>query len=197
MQRRSFAEVATGAVVLLVAAGFLLFAVSGSGLSMKSEGLILTARFDRVDGLNPGADVRIAGVKVGSVAEQRIDPRSFLAVLTLRIDPALRLPADSSAEITSEGLLGGRYVALVPGGSDRVLQNGQEITITQSAVSLESLLGRFIFSVTELNNQRQQETQGARNEPAAQTPTPQTPTPQIPTPPTPAPRTPAPQTPQR
>ena len=150
MKRRSLAETAAGGVVLLVAAAFLVFAMTNSGRGgLSGPAQTLTARFDRIDGLAPGADVRIAGVKVGSVAEQRIDPQSFLAVLTLRIDASLRLPSDSSAEIASEGLLGGRFVSIVPGGADRLLANGGQITITQSAVSLESLLGRFIFSMTE------------------------------------------------
>ncbi|WP_270938098.1 outer membrane lipid asymmetry maintenance protein MlaD [Falsiroseomonas oryzae] len=150
MKSRSIAEVAAGAVVLLVAAAFLVFAVTNSGRGgISGPALTLTAKFDRIDGLAPGADVRIAGVKVGSVTDQRIDPQTFLAVLTLRIDGSLRIPADSSAEIASEGLLGGRFVSVVPGGADRILANGGEITITQSAVSLESLLGRFIFSMTE------------------------------------------------
>jgi phospholipid/cholesterol/gamma-HCH transport system substrate-binding protein len=150
MKDRSIAEILAGAVVLLVAAGFLLFAVTNSGRSsLSGPGITLSAKFDRIDGLAPGADVRIAGVRVGSVVAQRIDPASFLAVLTFRIDGALQIPADSSAEIASEGLLGGRFVSIVPGGADRILADGGEITITQSAISLESLLGRFIFSMTE------------------------------------------------
>ena len=155
MQKRSLAELVTGAIVLSVAAFFLVYAVTGSGRSLTGgPGIALTARFDRIDGLAAGADVRLAGVKVGQVVAQRIDPETFLAVLTLRVDAGLRLPTDTSAEIQSEGLLGGKYVALVPGGADRFLRDGQEITITQSAVSLESLLGRFIFSVTEMNQGR-------------------------------------------
>lgn len=155
-QRRGIAELLTGAAVLLIAAGFLVYAITNSGRASVSGGLTLTARFDRIDGLAPGADVRIAGVKVGQVVNQRIDPQTFLAELTLRVDGSLRLPSDTSAEITSEGLLGGKYVALVPGGADRILRDGQRIDITQSAVSLESLLGRFIFSVTEMNSNRSQ-----------------------------------------
>ena len=103
-------------------------------------------------------------MRVGSVVSQRIDPQSFLAVLTLSVDPSLRLPSDTSAEITSEGLLGGKYVALVPGGSDRMLRDGGEIEITQSSISLESLLGRFIFSVTEMNNPNRQQQPGGANQ---------------------------------
>ncbi len=150
MKGRSLAEVAAGAVVLLVAVGFLVFAVTNSGRGgVSGPGITLSAKFDRIDGLAPGADVRIAGVKVGSVVDQRIDAQSFLAVLTMRIDGALRLPSDSSAEIASEGLLGGRFVNIVPGGAERILADRGEITITQSAISLESLLGRFIFSMTQ------------------------------------------------
>ncbi|HYF09156.1 MAG TPA: outer membrane lipid asymmetry maintenance protein MlaD [Acetobacteraceae bacterium] len=170
MRSRSFAEIAVGAAVLLVAAGFLLFAVTSSGRTVVSrDGLMLRAKFERIDGINVGSDVRIAGVRVGSVVEARIEPETFLAVVTLRVDGGLRLPTDTSAEITSEGLLGGRFVALVPGGSDRVLANGQQITNTQGAVSLEALLGRFIFSVTELNSGRGgQQPQTPAPEPAPQ-----------------------------
>ncbi len=160
MKGRSIFEVLVGALVLIAAVGFLSYAVTSTGRSAATGGLTLLAKFDRIDGLAPGADVRIAGVKVGSVTAQRIDPTTFLAVLTLQVDSALRIPEDSSAEITSEGLLGGKYVAIVPGGADRILAPGAEIKITASAVSLEALLGRFIFSVTELAGQR----------PAAETP---------------------------
>jgi phospholipid/cholesterol/gamma-HCH transport system substrate-binding protein len=152
---RSIAEVAAGAVVLLVAAAFLAYAVLNSGRgSVGADGMLLTARFDRIDGLANGADVRIAGVKVGSVTDSRIDPATFGAEVTLRVDRTLRLSSDTSAEITSEGLLGGKYVSLVPGGGERMLADGGRITETQGSISLESLLGRFIFSVTQMNAQQ-------------------------------------------
>lgn len=152
MKGRSLLEVAAGAAVLLVAAVFLGYALLHSGRgSVSADGLQLTARFDRIDGLANGADVRIAGVKVGTVTGSRIDPETFGAELTFRVDRSLKLPSDTSAEITSEGLLGGKYVSLVPGGSERLLADGGRITETQGSVSLESLLGRFIFSVTQMN----------------------------------------------
>ena len=176
MKGRNLGELVAGAAVIAVAALFLVYAVTNSGRGSSGAGLTLQARFDRVDGLSPGAEVRIAGVRVGSVTGQRIDPQTFLAVLTLQVEGGLRLPDDTSAEITSESLLGGKYVALVPGGSERMLANDGTIGITQSAVSLESLLGRFIFSVTELAASRTEE-------PAAGAPaTPAAPTPAAPTP---------------
>lgn len=159
MSRRNIAEILAGALVLAVAAVFLFYAVTHSGRTL-TQGYALTARFDRIDGLAQGADVRVSGVKVGSVVDQRIDPDSYLAVVTMRIDPGIRLPTDTSAEITSESLLGGRYVALVPGGSERMLADGGTIEATQSAISLEALLGRFIFSVTDLVSAVGKEAQG-------------------------------------
>ncbi|MBS7810996.1 outer membrane lipid asymmetry maintenance protein MlaD [Roseococcus pinisoli] len=152
MKGRSIAEVATGAVVLAAAGAFLVYAVVHAGRTPQTGGIALSAQFDRIDGLNDGADVRIGGVKVGSVTDLRIDPRSFQAEVTLRVRSDLALPADSSAEVTSEGLLGGKYISIVPGGSDTLLRNGGRITETQGSVSLESLLGRFIFSVTQMNS---------------------------------------------
>jgi phospholipid/cholesterol/gamma-HCH transport system substrate-binding protein len=146
MMRRNATELLAGAAVLLAAAGFLAYAVSATGRSVGGEGITLTARFERIDGITPGTDVRLAGIRVGSVVAQRIDPETFLAVVTMRVDGALRLPEDSSAEITTDGLFGGRFVALVPGGAERRLGDGDTIRITQSSISLESLIGRFMFS---------------------------------------------------
>ena len=152
MKGRSIAEVSAGAMVLVVAAVFLVYAVTHSGRgAVTADGLRLSARFDRIDGLANGADVRLAGVKVGTVTETRIDPERFTAEVVMRIDRSLRLPLDTSAEVSSEGLLGGKYISLVPGGSEAVLADGGRITETQGSVSLESLLGRFIFSVTQMN----------------------------------------------
>ena len=150
MASRGIAEVLTGAAVLLAAAGFLGFAVAHSGRG-TGTGYDLTAKFDHIDGLTTGSDVRIAGVKVGSVSEQRIDPATYLAVVTLKIRDDIQIPKDTSAEITSESLLGGKYLSLTPGGDSVMLKPGQAVTITQSAISLEQLLGKFIFSVTSLN----------------------------------------------
>lgn len=166
MKGRSLAELAAGAIVLVVAVAFLAYAATNSGRSTTSTGMTLHARFDRIDGLAPGSDVRIAGVRVGSVTQERIDPQTFLAVVTMQVDSGLKLPDDTSAEITSESLLGGKYIALVPGGSDKDLRDGSEISITQSSVSLEALLGKFIFSVTQMNSAKPEEETPANGQPA-------------------------------
>jgi phospholipid/cholesterol/gamma-HCH transport system substrate-binding protein len=149
MPSRNLGEIAAGTVVLVVAIGFLGYAVAGSGRSSLG-GYPLTAQFDHIDGLTLGSDVRIAGVKVGAVTGERIDPKTYEAVVTLQVRDGLELPKDTSAEVTSDGLLGGKYLSLSPGADAAMLQPGQAITITQGSVSLEQLLGKFIFSVTNM-----------------------------------------------
>jgi phospholipid/cholesterol/gamma-HCH transport system substrate-binding protein len=149
MARRNVAEVLTGGVVLLATAGFLAYAVAHSGRSVSS-GYTLVAKFDHIDGLPAGSDVRMAGVKVGSVLTEEVDPKTYLAVVTLSVQNGLELPKDTSVAVTSDGLLGGKFLSLSPGGDTAMLQPGQTITITQSSISLEDLLGKFIFSVTDL-----------------------------------------------
>ncbi len=124
MARRNAAEVLSGAVVLLVAAGFLGYAVAHSGRS-AAAGYSLTAKFDHIDGLPVGSDVRMAGVKVGGILAERIDPQSYLAVVTFSVRDGLELPKDSSAAVTSDSLLGGKYLSLSPGADTTMLRPGQ------------------------------------------------------------------------
>jgi phospholipid/cholesterol/gamma-HCH transport system substrate-binding protein len=156
MARRSVTEIAAGAVVLLVAAGFLFYAVANTGRGAVG-GYTLHAAFDNVGGISPGADVRIAGLKVGSVSGLSIDPKSYQAVATFTVQSDIKLSADSSATIATGGLLGGNFVSLSPGGDEKTLADGGTITITQSAVNLEDLLGKFIFNVGSLADASQKQ----------------------------------------
>ncbi len=156
--KRSVAELATGAVVLLVAAAFLAYALVNTGRSVAG-GLRLSAQFENVGGVAAGADVRLAGVKVGSVTDLRIDPRTFQAILNFTVRDDLKLPTDTSAVISTGGLLGNQFVTLSPGGSAKNLADGGVITVTQSATNLEDLLGKFIFNVGALANATQQSLQ--------------------------------------
>jgi phospholipid/cholesterol/gamma-HCH transport system substrate-binding protein len=138
-------ETVMGAVVLVVAALFLFFAYSTSQVRAV-QGYQVTAQFDSVTGIRDGGDVRIAGVKVGSIISATLDPKTFLADLRLSIDPAYKLPEDTTAKIVSAGLLGDKFIALDPGGSDQTIPPGGRIKITQSSVSLEDLIGQMMFS---------------------------------------------------
>lgn len=167
--RRSAAELLAGGIVILIALGFLVYALANTG-RVQVGGTTLTASFDNLGGLASGADVRIAGLKVGSVIASRIDPKTYQAVLTFTVQPDVQLPTDSSATISSGGLLGGAFVSLSPGGADTMLKNGQAISITQSAVNLEDLLGKFIFNVGNLADATQKSLQRQGGGPAGGTP---------------------------
>ena len=143
--RGNVIETVMGAVVIVVAGLFLVFAYNTSQRRAVS-GYELSAEFSRIDGIRQGSDVRISGIKIGSVAAEELDPKTFLAVVRMSIDPSVKLPDDTVAEIISAGLLGDKYMSLVPGGSDVVIPPGGRIKYTQSSVSLESLIGQTIFS---------------------------------------------------
>lgn len=145
--RRNVIETVLGAVVLVVAGFFLFFAYTASKVR-SAGGYALEAAFSSTGGIASGADVRISGVKVGTVTGQRLDKDTFRAVLTMEIDTAVKLPEDTVAAIASESLLGGRFIDLQPGGAEEILKPGGRIAVTQSAVNLEDLLGRFIFSAS-------------------------------------------------
>lgn len=142
---RNIVETILGAVVLAVAIGFLVWAYDRSSAG-DPGGYTLNAKFDRVDGLEVGGDVRISGIKVGQVLAQQLDPVTYRAQVTFSVREGIEVPSDSSAAIVSSGLLGGKYLALVPGGDEQLLADGGEITLTQSSVNFEDLIGRYIFS---------------------------------------------------
>lgn len=158
MASRSYAEVAAGAAVLLVAAGFLVYAVSNNG-KPSVGGMTLNAEFENAGGITTGADVRIAGVKVGSVTRLDFDPKTYQARATFTVRDDIKLSTDSSAAISTGGLLGGNFLSLAPGGETAMLVSGGTITITQSAANLEDLLGKFIFNVGNLADASQKQLQ--------------------------------------
>jgi phospholipid/cholesterol/gamma-HCH transport system substrate-binding protein len=145
MAQRSATEVIIGAAVLVLAAAFLSYAVAHTTSSVGA-GYNLTARFDNIAGISSGADVRLGGVKVGSVTDTSLDAKTYQALVTMNVEDSLKLPDDTSAVVTSDGLLGGKYIALQPGGALKNLPPGGQITATQGSISIESLLGKFIFN---------------------------------------------------
>jgi len=140
------AELAVGGVVLLVAVGFLAFALNTTGSLAGASGYPLTAEFRSAEGISVGTDVRMAGVKIGSVSGLKLNAQSFKADTVLSIDKGVELPDDSAVVISSEGLLGGNFVEVLPGGSPDNFKPGATVTDTQGAVSLLSLLAKFVGS---------------------------------------------------
>jgi phospholipid/cholesterol/gamma-HCH transport system substrate-binding protein len=145
---RNMIETVMGGVVLAVAVFFFIFAYSSSDVRTV-DGYEVIARFDRIDGLSPGADVRVSGVRVGQVVSQVLDPETYLAEVTMVVDESVRLPADTIATVASESLLGGRYMALDPGGAAEIIEPGGVIQYTQSTPGLEQLIGQVIYSLDD------------------------------------------------
>lgn len=145
--RKNQVETVMGAVVIVIAAIFLVFAYTTADIR-RVQGYPVIMRFDRVDGLRLGSDVRMSGIKIGNVTDQTLDQNTYLAVVTANIDTSVKLPDDSSAAISSDGLLGDKYLAIVPGASDKMLPPGGQIEHTQGSVDLIGLVGRLMFSQT-------------------------------------------------
>jgi phospholipid/cholesterol/gamma-HCH transport system substrate-binding protein len=139
----ALAETTMGAVVIAAAAAFLVYALSNAG-AMGGSGYTVMARFGQVGSLAPGADVRVAGVKVGSVTKVELDPKTYLARTSLTLNSDVKLPADSTIKITSDGLLGGQHLAIAPGSSTEDLKPGGEFENVQGAVDLFGLIGQVI-----------------------------------------------------
>ncbi len=142
--RESLTEVCVGAVVLGTAGIFLAYTLQTTNAFGASGEMTLSASFRSIDGVSVGSDVRLAGVDIGTVSAMSLNSQTFRADAVLSIDSAVPIPNDSSAVIASEGLLGGSYVDIVPGGSFDVFASGDEITDTQGAVSLLQLLMAYV-----------------------------------------------------
>lgn len=137
-------EAVIGLLVVVMALGFVGYAWARTGAGGGQDGVTLVARFPNIGGVTLGTDVKVAGVKVGKVAALELDPTSYQAVLRLTVDRGLKLPIDSSAAISSEGLLGGNFIALTPGGDSALLKDGEEIIETSGAPDLMGLIGSVV-----------------------------------------------------
>ncbi len=142
-------EVLVGAGVLAAAIGFVVYAGQISGFSGAGNAYPLEASFRSLEGVSVGTDVRLAGVKVGSVSEVALNPETFRADTTVSLSADVEIPDDSAIIISSEGLLGGNFVEIVPGGSPFFFEPGDRIEDTQGAVSLVSLLLKFVSGSSE------------------------------------------------
>jgi len=143
---RKLPEILTGLGVVIVALVFLVYALDRAQ-ALGTGGYDLSAQFSSIGGLTVGSDVKLGGVVIGHVTEEHLDPNTYAAIVHMDIDDDIKVPSDTSASINSDGLLGGDYVGLSPGGSNTMLSAGQSFAVTQSAVNLEDLLGKFIFSM--------------------------------------------------
>ena len=144
MQSDHTTEALVGGAVLAVAAGFLFYAGQVTGMGGGQSEYELTASFRSADGVTVGTDVRLAGVKVGRVIDIGLNPETYRATTVFTVRDGIAVPDDSAVAISSEGLLGGNYVEILPGGSPFYFAPGDEIEFTQGSVSLVNLLMKFV-----------------------------------------------------
>ena len=156
MSRAGFFETVIGVIVIAIAAAFMIYAYGASGNALGQNQYRLDAVFGRVDGVTVGSDVRIAGVKVGTVADNALDLSTYEANVSLAIDDNIAIPEDSIAKVVSDGLLGGAHIAIEPGAAEEMLREGDKITITQGSVDM---LGLAVQAFTSQSKDRPQTTE--------------------------------------
>ncbi len=139
-------ETLVGAAVVALALGFFFYAAKTAGVGGGAAGgYRVIAEFDNAEGINVGTDVRLAGIKIGTVTGQNLNVENYMARVEMTLDPKVTLSDDTAAKISSEGLLGGKFVALEPGGSETKLAEGSVMTLTQGAVDIWSLISSAMF----------------------------------------------------
>lgn len=151
--KQSKLELLVGAFVVLGLAAVMYLTIKlGAGSMLSGDTYAIEARFTNAGGLNSGSSVVVAGVSVGRVEEIRVDPADFSAIATLRVISGLKLPTDTMASIKTTGLIGDKYVLLAPGADETSLAAGARITMTESSVDLESLIGKMAFGSVDKDN---------------------------------------------
>lgn len=144
--KQNIIESLVGFAVIIIALVFFIFAYSIGNSSKIEAGYSLKANFQNVEGIVKGSDVMLAGVKIGSVTNINLDKNTFFALLTIKINNEIKLPNDTRIAIVTSGILGRRYISVIPGASEENLVEGNEIKYTQSSVNIETLIGKLIYS---------------------------------------------------
>ena len=162
--KQSVIETIVGLLVLLIAVGSVIVAYKEGGLfTVHDDNYIVKAKFDKIDGINIGSPVKISGINVGKVIEQWLDEKSYYAIVKMKIKKNIKLPIDTSAEVVGLGLMSDKYISLIPGSDDKYLSDGGSIEFTQSSLSLESLLGKFMFGSAEKKSAASEEKESEVN----------------------------------
>lgn len=157
--KHNVVETLLGAVILAIASFFVVQTYKATGRNKGGDGYLVTAYFDRVDGVMIGTDVKVSGVKMGAVTAINMEPETYRAKVVLKVDKRLKIPTDSSAEVISESLLGGKYITIVPGIDDDHLKPNGTIKQTASAVNFESLISKFMLESGKGKSPKEESTQ--------------------------------------
>ena len=156
--KKNSLELMVGSFVLLGLAAIVYLTIKlGAGSLVGGDTYVLEARFDNASGLNVGGSVHVAGVPVGRVESIHVDPGDFSAIVTMTVLSGLKLPTDSMASIKTTGLIGDKYISLSPGADTATLQPGARITMTESSVDIESLIGKMAFGSVDKESEADKE----------------------------------------
>ena len=143
--KKSYFETILGCVILVIAIMWIGY-VKHEVQTNKFQGYTLVAKFDKINGIQKGSDVRISGIKVGEVTSAVIDNNNYLAIVKFTVDKNIKLPSDTSIMVATNGFFGSKHLAVTPGGSDEFLSDGDEVIYTQGSINLESIIGKLLFS---------------------------------------------------
>ena len=144
--KQNITETLVGFIVIIVALTFFVFAYKSANRNTHADGYTVKASFQSAEGITKGSDVLLAGVKIGTVSDIALDKTSFFAWVSLNVEKGIKLPKDTRLEVATSGILGSRYISVIPGDSEEILTSGDQIKYTQSAINLESLIGKLIYS---------------------------------------------------
>jgi phospholipid/cholesterol/gamma-HCH transport system substrate-binding protein len=144
--KNNIVETIIGAVVIFSACFFAFYLYNSNKKQDDEEGYTIGAKFQNVSGIIEGSDVQIAGIVVGSVTGLTLDKDTYSAIVKMNISPDIKIPKDSSVAVISNGMLGGKYLAVTPGADDAMLAEGDSIKFTQSTISIEALINKFVLS---------------------------------------------------
>lgn len=143
MQQNNIAETLIGACVVAIALVFAALAYYRTGGTGGLSGYEINAKLSKADGLAVGTDVRLAGIKVGTVSDLTLDPKTYLVTVHMNIQRDVKLPVDSSILVTQAGFLGGQYLSITPGGDDQMMTAGSYFENAQGSIDVMGLVGRF------------------------------------------------------
>ena len=144
--KSNIVETLIGAIVITVACFFAFYLYNSNKKQDDEPGYALTAKFQNVSGIIEGSDVRIAGIVIGSVTKLTLDKDTYSAIVTMNISPDIKIPRDSSLAVITNGMFGGKSLDITPGADDLMMKDGESIKFTQSTISLESLINKFMLS---------------------------------------------------
>lgn len=144
----NFIETTVGLLVIITAISFFSFVYGISNNSKANDGYLIKASFQNIDGVNSGSDVKLSGIKIGFVDKITLDKDTYFAEVNIKIENGVEIPNDSRAAVSTSGLLGGKYISISPGFSEKTLAANETIKFTQSALNLEDIISKLMYSVT-------------------------------------------------